>query len=73
MYHHQWTIYERPADYPDSFVVRRWTIRAAGPEPDLQPLAVVTTLEQARASLPPGLVCLTRSPDDPPCVVEVWI
>lgn len=69
------TIYERPADYPGHYVVRRWSIVAGvnDPVPALDPHAVVASLEAARASIPPGHVALERSVDDEPQIVESWI
>lgn len=70
-----WTIYERPADYPQGFVVRRsWVVRGRlDPLPELGPLQVHSTLDQARASLPDGLNCLGRQPTDDSVIVESWV
>lgn len=73
-----YTIYERPKDFPRSFVVRRWTMRSgvADPTPDLEPLIIAPTLDTARAALElrvPGLFCLTREEGDDPVIVETWI
>lgn len=68
-----WVIYERPADHPDSYVLRPQftmndnTIRAStvawkAPDPD--------TL---RAILPPGLVKLLPQPGENPVILETWI
>lgn len=67
------TIYRRPKDYPDKFVVRRWVIAGGEPKPDDLPLAVVASLEEARRVLPPGLHCLGRGDNDDPCIVESWV
>lgn len=66
-------VYGRPRDYPEGFVVRRWTA-AAGVEarPDL----VATyhpSLAAARASVPLGLYRLERQTGDDPSIVEVWL
>lgn len=69
----QYTIYERPADYPGSFVVREWHIvrgRTAPVAGDL--VAVVDTLGDARAAVPDGLYNLGRQPGDDSVIVEVW-
>jgi hypothetical protein len=34
--------------------------------------ALHDTLEQARDSIPEGLICWPRFPDDDPAIVEVW-
>ena len=64
-----YAIYEKPLDYPESFVVRRWV----GMTPDQHPTAVVPTLTAARQQVPDGLICLPRYRSDDPVIVEVWI
>lgn len=67
----QWVIYDHPADFPDSYVARRWTIgpRGIGRTDDIR----IGTLEQLREPLQEaGLFMLTRSPEDDPTIVEVW-
>jgi hypothetical protein len=46
---HIWAVYERPADYPDHFVVRQWTTdgTVAFADPDVY---LADSLEQVRAS-----------------------
>lgn len=72
-----WTVYRHPADYPDAWVVRRWRVRGerkpAAAEPDAKPWAVARSLEDARQTIPKGLVCLNRTPEDDPVVVETWL
>ena len=67
-----WVIYERPKDYPQGFVARRWLIAAGEPRPTSVAF-VADTLEGARAQLPPGLFRMDRQPDDEPQIVEVWL
>jgi hypothetical protein len=66
-----WTIYEKPKDYPNGFVVRRSVVS------DRIKMDVVAqyspTLLHARAAIPRGLHRLPRFPDDDACVVEVWM
>lgn len=66
----QYTIYERPRDYPEGFVVRAWHIMPGRAEPGEARTA--STLEEARALVPPGLICFARTPDDDPTIVETW-
>ena len=66
-----WTIYERPADYPQGFVVRPFEITSFGPQPGSARYA--SDLEAARRLVPPGLYCLPRQAGDDPVVVESWI
>lgn len=75
------------ADYGDKYAVREQRVmcdsvfpegfRPSDDAPNLfiaeQPLAVVDTLEEARAAVPPGNVLLGRDPGDLPVIVEVWV
>lgn len=65
-----WVIYDRPRDYPDHVVVRKWLVREQA-EPT--PCTLHDSIEAARAALPPGLVCLPRDPHDDPFIVETWL
>jgi len=69
-----YTIYDRPLDYPDHFVVRKWKIV----RPDISPisdgiLGISKTLEGARKLLPEGCACLARDASDEPQIVESWL
>lgn len=68
-----YTVYYNSTDYPNRYVVRRFTIRAQGWTADWTPLAVADTLEDVRQAIPPGLHCLPRDPHDEPQIVEVWL
>lgn len=68
-----WVIYWNPKDFRDRYVVRRWLVVASGPIPDEEPTAVVETLDEARRSIPEGLVRLDRSPADERQILEVWL
>lgn len=68
-----WVVYNSPSDFPGKFVVRR---QSAGPGfvvADATPTAIVNTLDEARAAIPPGKINLHRSPDDDPVIAEVWV
>lgn len=67
-------IYDKPTDFPESFVVRRWAVTPMHPEPqpDPEPWGVCATLEHARQRIPAGLVRMHRMADDAPSVVETW-
>lgn len=70
------TIYERPIDYPDHFVVRGFTIAAGHSDavPDADPTGLADTLEAARALVPASAdACMTRSEHDDEKVVETWL
>ena len=66
-------IYRHPLDYPGKYVVRGQVARPGGVVADPEPVGVVDTLEEARALIPEGLVCLARSPEDQPQIVESWV
>lgn len=68
-------IYQNPLDYPLKFVVRRqWACEGGRVEIEAEPLAVVDTLDQARAAVPTGSDArLDRDPNDDPTILEVWL
>jgi hypothetical protein len=66
------TIYEKPTDFPNHFVVRKWRLVHNEPCPD--PVAYcVSTLEQARNIVPPTLHRTARTDRDDKNIVETWI
>ena len=67
-----WVVYERPKDYPTSYVVRRHAITSGGhyATPDH---TIHATLEEARAAVPKWTVRLIRDPNDEPQIVECWV
>lgn len=66
------TIYEKPKDQPEHFVVRQWfTNGERDPLPGEAKLA--KTLGEARAWIPHGLVRFDRNPADDPSIIETWI
>lgn len=68
-----YAIYENPVDCPGKFVVRRWSASIHGAVADAQPHAVTNTLEEARQTLPSGLVMSEAWPGDDPVIAEVWL
>lgn len=70
----QYAVYERPLDFPNSYVARKWYIEPGKePRPEKESFAISPTLEGIRALIPAGLTCLPRLPNDDPVIVEVWI
>ena len=63
-----WTIYNKPRDYPQGFIARKYLLDRPTSE-----VLTDTSLEAFRAKLPQGLFCLGRDIDDHPNVVESWI
>jgi hypothetical protein len=68
-------VYERPRDYPDKFVLRRWWIgKVPGePTPDPEWFYLADTLDEIRDHVPTHCVRLERDANDEPQIVEVWI
>lgn len=68
-----WTITDRPADYPDKFVARRFLVTRDGarPTPDI---LMSDDLEWIREILRGrGLFCIRRETADDPVIVESWL
>ncbi len=66
------TIYEKPRDYPDEWVVREWKI-IKGEAVPTKGCERAATLEEARRAIPSGLVCIALSESDDPVIVETWL
>ena len=68
-------IYRNPLDYPLKFVVRRqWACQGGAVEIESQPLAVVDTIDEARAAVPSESdTRMDRDPADDPTIFEVWL
>ena len=67
-------IYNNPSDFPDKFVVREWLIGPGVKTPLQKPIAIVDSLEEARAAVPASAdFCLDRNPDDDSVIVETWV
>lgn len=61
-----------PIDHPNCFTVRRHLISTGRLVPD-KLLGAPSTLEAARALLPPGLTRLDRAPNDDPVIMESYL
>jgi hypothetical protein len=68
-----WTIYERPRDYPEGYVVRATQVMTGGACVMAKEASYFPTLVAARRSLPLGLAHTARHPDDDPAIREVWL
>ena len=70
---HIWTIYERPLDFPDSYVARRFEV-SRGVTVATKQIMLARDIAPIRATLAAkGLVKIARSPADDPNIVETWI
>ena len=67
-----WTVYDRPSDYPESFVARK-TVVGASAVTMTREMFTADTLDELRALLPPGLYRIHRYEQDDPKIVEVWL
>jgi hypothetical protein len=67
-------VYNRPSDYPDFYVVRRWVI-GDGPTPkDGGVHHLAKNLDEARKTIPRHrLVRMGPEPTDPDYLVETWL
>lgn len=66
-----YAIYERPKDYPDHYVLRRWVVTKSGlvlASP--WPTCVSRTLEECQAAVPDGLVKVVPRNGDPTIIEE---
>ena len=63
-----WVVYDKPTDFPNQFVARKWMNEIATDE-----LLFSENLPELRRQLPPNLCCLERMPGDDPKIVEVWL
>lgn len=66
-----WTVYKQPTDYPANFVARKFLNDQPTDEVIIR--SNLKDLQQVLINKPKGLMCLQRSPDDDPCIVEVWL
>lgn len=68
-----WTIYERPLDYPDHFVVREFLV-SPGRVTACTECGLAKSLEEARALIPPGRIRFIEEGDSLAThAVESWI
>lgn len=68
-----WVVYERPADYPDDFVVRRQGATRDGQVvTEARIVGRARSLEEARGLIPPTLFRMPRLLGDAPSIVEAW-
>lgn len=67
-----WTIYDRPKDFPDGFIARRFEV--ASGEPVATKDTVTGKLEDIRQAFwKAGLLKLSRQQGDEPQIIESWV
>lgn len=70
----QWAIYDHPSDFPNTYVARCWIIEQNGTYGPSTDVIMTTDLDSLRRMMEGmGLVRITRSPDDDPTIIEVWL
>jgi hypothetical protein len=67
-----YVIYDRPKDYPNLFVLRRWQIEG-GVEKPLNIMATGPTVAEVRKSVPAGSIRMPVYDNDDPVILEVWL
>ena len=67
-----YTIYERPTEYPEGYLVRRYHAGMGGALYTGDTMRAAS-LDKAREIIPPGLQQVPRGQIDPPEVVETWV
>lgn len=72
-----YTVYASPLDYPGKWVVRKWVfVDHDRLLVSAEPLAVVDSLEAARAAIAEKMPCgyrINRHDDDEPQIWETWV
>ena len=63
-----YVVFDKPADYPDLFVVRKFLNDIPGAV-----VGTADTLQKVREYIPEGLVNIGRHEEDSSKIVEVWI
>lgn len=68
-----WTVYDRPADFPNTFIARKYVIHDGGTSAT-EDVVVNPHLDSIRQVMRQmGLTCIQRNPEDDPKIVECWI
>lgn len=69
-----YAVYDRPSDYPNDIVVRRFTVGRRGELIAHEDVQTYPTIEAARKVLKnKGLYQYPRNRDDDPVIVETWL
>lgn len=64
-----WVIYERPTDYPNSFVARKFVVNKPTGE-----VVVCNSLEDVREAICyKSLQKFQPAPEDDPKIIEIWL
>jgi hypothetical protein len=69
----QWVIFDRPADYPDDFVLRAFFIGKDGGIYADNVAWTAKTIDELRRLVPAGLYRMPRFSEDDKAIAEVWL
>lgn len=67
-----WIVFEKPDDYPNSWVARRWLVYDV-PQPTPEHLISPSLDVLEDVLLRMGFAKLARSPEDDPAVLSTWV
>lgn len=68
-----WTVYDKPSDYPDQYVARRFDV-SKGKVIITNEIITSLFLEKVREAMRArGLYRMDRNPNDEPQIVECWL
>lgn len=69
----QWVIYDKPSDFPDKFIARKWIIERGSvlATNEVKEATDLVTLRLVFDGM--GLVCIKRHELDDPRIVEIWL
>jgi len=67
-----WTVYDHPKDYPDYYVARKF-ITTPAYVIATDDLLLSKNIEALRKILSKTLICLSRSENDDPRIMETWL
>lgn len=67
-----WVVYERPTDFPEKYVGRRFLIKGDRDEPTAE-VKIADSLEELREMIPQGMFRLGRDFGNRVQILEVWL
>lgn len=67
------TVYDHPSDFPFHFVVRAWYVSKDGTAHPDESCWLYQTIEDVREAIPHWMICMPRSENDDPAILETWV
>jgi hypothetical protein len=68
-----WVVYDHPSDYPEQYVARQHIVSGDGDRPTGSFVATKVLDDIRELMIKLGLVCITRSDEDDPVILETWL